>query len=110
MYLHAVRIRTARDEAGSDKRLSAHRLRDPGLLFAYLSAREQQSTAPQGEQSMMKCLSALLCALAVAPITAQANLLTNGSFEDPLIPDGTFALFASIPGWTLGSGPAIELQ
>jgi hypothetical protein len=59
---------------------------------------------------MKMSFSAVLCALAAVPIAAQANLLVNGSFEDPLIADGTYALFTSIPGWTLASGPSIELQ
>jgi hypothetical protein len=58
---------------------------------------------------MTKCPGALLCALALAPISVQANLLANGSFEHPLIAGGTYGLFASISGSTLGSGPAIEL-
>jgi len=59
---------------------------------------------------MKKSLSAWLCALAAMPIVAQANLLVNGSFEDPLIADGTYGLFTSIAGWTLASGPFIEVQ
>jgi uncharacterized repeat protein (TIGR01451 family) len=37
------------------------------------------------------------------------NLLTNGGFEQPAI-GGGFALFPSIPGWSLVSGPSIELD
>lgn len=48
--------------------------------------------------------------LAAACGAAQSSLLINGSFEDPDIPQGTFALFSSIPGWTRTSGPSIEIQ
>ena len=51
--------------------------------------------------------AALLLALS-APVNA--NLVTNGSFENPDIPQDSFALFASIPGWTISFGPAIEIQ
>jgi hypothetical protein len=48
---------------------------------------------------------ALLCAL---PLSAQANLLSNGSFESPIVPNGTFTNFATgsvaIPGRTV-TGP-----
>jgi hypothetical protein len=39
-------------------------------------------------------------------VTANANLLTNGSFESPAVPTGSFTTFASgstaISGWTVG--------
>jgi hypothetical protein len=38
------------------------------------------------------------------------NLLTNGGFEHPRIPDGSSHPFSSIPGWHLAFGPDIELQ
>src|ERR1700712_1648478 len=66
--------------------------------------------APKGDCGMKKFFGALLCALAAVPIVAQANLLVNGSFEDPLIADGTYGLFTSIPGVSLASGGFIELQ
>lgn len=49
-------------------------------------------------------------AFAVLPASAGANLIVNGDFESPVIANGTFGLFASIPGWTLVSGPFIEIQ
>lgn len=52
---------------------------------------------------------ALLVTLSVASMRA-ANIVTNGSFEDPDIPTGTYQLFSSISGWSLGSGSDIELQ
>ncbi len=47
--------------------------------------------------------------VALAPPT-QASLILNGSFETPDIPTGTFAVFASIPGWSTSFGPGIEVQ
>jgi glucose/arabinose dehydrogenase/uncharacterized protein (DUF427 family) len=38
-----------------------------------------------------------------------ANLLTNGSLEQPTVPTNRFASLASIPGWTAISGGSIEL-
>jgi hypothetical protein len=43
--------------------------------------------------------------------TASANLITNGSFEDCGVAcPASWAVFASIPGWTTVSGPGIEIQ
>jgi len=60
---------------------------------------------------------ALLCLLAIVlplppPAAAQSsgNLLVNPSFEEPAVPPGTFKYFKSIPGWSLASGKAIEIQ
>jgi hypothetical protein len=53
-------------------------------------------------------ISVLCVALLSAAPVAHANLLTNGSFEDPLVPAGTFTLFATgtaFTGWT-ATGPA----
>jgi hypothetical protein len=50
-----------------------------------------------------------LALLSAIPFSAQANLLTNGSFESPIAPNGNFTNFATgsvlIPGWTV-TGPA----
>ena len=45
------------------------------------------------------------------PLTANASLITNGSFEAPDVPTGGFGLFAAIPGWTnwFGTVP-LEIQ
>lgn len=51
----------------------------------------------------------LLAAISVSGIRA-ANIVVNGSFEDPAIPTGTYSLFNSIPGWKLAFGPSIEIQ
>ena len=49
--------------------------------------------------------------LLLAPLGARANLIVNGGFEAPVIPNGTFALYpAGIPGWTTNFGPSIEIQ
>jgi len=39
----------------------------------------------------------------------QQNLIVNGSFEEHIV-GGSWNLFEDIPGWTLESGPGIELQ
>ncbi len=50
-------------------------------------------------------------ALAAFPTAAGANLITNGSFEDPDIATGTFAVYASIAGWSSSTaGGGIEIQ
>ena len=51
----------------------------------------------------------LLAASSVTGIRA-ANIVVNGSFENPVLPTGTYSLLSSIPGWTLASGPSIEIQ
>jgi hypothetical protein len=55
-------------------------------------------------------LFAVACALAATGSLAKADLVTNGSFESPVIPSGSYAIFGSIPGWTTSSGPGIEIQ
>ncbi len=54
-------------------------------------------------------LIAVGASLLVAVSSAQANLLTNGSFETPAVPVGSFTTFpvgsALIPGWSV-FGPA----
>jgi len=52
---------------------------------------------------------AVMC-LALAPMTAQANLIVNGGFEDPVLPDPSWNVFAGISGWSTTSGPGIEIQ
>ena len=55
----------------------------------------------------------LLAALALVPIRSAnaTTIVVNGSFESPDIPGGSFALFpAGIPGWSVSSGPSIEIQ
>ena len=52
-------------------------------------------------------LFAALCALSV---TAQANLLVNGDFEDPNLSSGSWQVFSSIDGWATTSGAGIEVQ
>jgi Protein of unknown function (DUF642)/PEP-CTERM motif len=54
------------------------------------------------------CIAAV-ASLLVAASSAQANLLTNGSFETPTVPNGGFTSFpvgsATLTGWTV-FGPA----
>jgi hypothetical protein len=56
-------------------------------------------------------LLVLAAALMVLPVrSAHANLITNGSFEDPDVAPGNYALYTSIPGWTSGNGNQFEIQ
>jgi UDP-3-O-[3-hydroxymyristoyl] glucosamine N-acyltransferase len=48
--------------------------------------------------------------LLVSASYADAQIVTNGSFEDPNIPFGSFGIFAAIPGWSLAFGCGIEIQ
>lgn len=54
------------------------------------------------------CIAAVVGLLVAAP-SSQANLLTNGSFEVPVVTNGTFILFpvgsSALTGWTV-FGPA----
>ena len=51
----------------------------------------------------------LLAATAFVPFSAaNANLITNGSFESPAI--GGWNVFSTISGWTTISGSGIEIQ
>lgn len=59
----------------------------------------------------MKIAAAAAClALSLAPAAHAAgpNLVVNGSFEDSVIPTGTWVIQPSIKGWT--GAPDIELQ
>jgi hypothetical protein len=63
--------------------------------------------------SKMKTAMALvlLTIFSVIPLApAQANLIVNGSFEDPQLPFATWSVFTSIPGWAATFGPGIEVQ
>ena len=57
----------------------------------------------------LKIFAAAGCLLASA-VSANANLIVNGSFEDPAFGPGgpTWGLYTQIPGWT-SSGPNIEI-
>ena len=56
---------------------------------------------------------AIAFGLVSAPAASAVELVTNGSFELPDIPPGTFTISNAVPGWTLGSGSlgsGIEIQ
>ena len=55
-------------------------------------------------------LTLVLVAGFTSPAFAEVELVTNGSFEDPDIPSGTFSIFPSITGWTSSVGDGIEIQ
>lgn len=52
----------------------------------------------------------LLLALSALPGLANANLLTNGSFEDTVQANGTWNVYTTIAGWTTETGPGIEIR
>lgn len=57
----------------------------------------------------MNVLHAAAAALAlVATLPVRANLLVDGGFESPAIAYGSYATYASLPGWT--GAPNIEVQ
>ena len=59
----------------------------------------------------MSCIPRLAFVFSVLfAVPASAELVTNGGFEAPAIPNHSFSYLHSIPGWTLASGPAIEIQ
>src|SRR4051794_35970135 len=59
----------------------------------------------------MSCTLRIVCLTAIFLTGIRAaNIVVNGGFEAPTVAMGSFTLFISIPGWTLASGPSIELQ
>lgn len=54
--------------------------------------------------------NALLLMSLGTPALAQQSLVTNGSFEEPFLSDGTWSVFGAIPGWRTVSGWGIEIQ
>lgn len=59
------------------------------------------------KKKLLAGLATALLSLGTATV-AQANLIVNGSFEDPAI--GGWQVFNTITGWTTPSGPGIEIQ
>lgn len=57
---------------------------------------------------MNKLLIAIM--LLSATSLANANLVHNGSFEDTLQANGSWAVYNSINGWDTASGPGIEIR
>jgi len=53
--------------------------------------------------------SALFLSFATLSLHA-SNIVVNGSFELPALSNPSWSLFDSIPGWSLASGPYIEVQ
>jgi hypothetical protein len=47
-------------------------------------------------------------ALLSLPLLANANLLVNGSFEDPGVNPGTWTIYGSVPGWTVTNGMEVR--
>ena len=58
----------------------------------------------------MKKIIAGCLFLAASGIASASNLLINGSFENPAQAEGTWKVYASIPGWTTTTGPGLEIR
>lgn len=57
------------------------------------------------------CVAACAALIGSASYASAANLVTNGSFEDPDVTHVKgWDIYVSIPGWDLYYGPAIEIQ
>ncbi|MFT7234600.1 MAG: hypothetical protein ACI9QV_000162 [Methylophagaceae bacterium] len=57
----------------------------------------------------MKKIILLAAALLLSAQAQAANIVINGSFEDPDIATGTWTVLNSIPGWTTG-GAGVEIR
>lgn len=58
----------------------------------------------------MKHIVALFSLLFLAVGSANANLIVNGSFENPALSGNSWSVFNSIEGWTTIQGAGIEIQ
>ena len=61
-------------------------------------------------KSRFRRFACALLAFSLADAGHAASLLVNGSFEDPAVAPGTWAVFGTIPGWTTTFGPGIEIR
>jgi hypothetical protein len=60
---------------------------------------------------MSKKMMLLMAVLFIAMVgSASANMITNGSFEQPQISSGNWTVFTNINGWATTSGPGIEVR
>jgi hypothetical protein len=59
---------------------------------------------------IMKRVFALFSLLILAVGSANANLIVNGSFEDPALTGKKWQVFSSIEGWNTLEGAGIEIQ
>lgn len=53
---------------------------------------------------------ALAVVFALSVNVSQANYIVNGSFEDPVLNNGQWAVYETITGWYKTSGAGIEIQ
>jgi hypothetical protein len=79
------------------------------MMIAYIS--ESLSHKMQWEVGIMKRITACLMGILVISLVsvAQANMITNGSFEDTKQATGTWAIYSSLPSWFSGNS-GIELR
>jgi hypothetical protein len=73
------------------------------LIFYYLLAFNAFAQNPLGE---VKACSAD----GLKQMHPSLNLIENGSFEDPLLAEGSWEVFSHINGWVGIAGPGIEIQ
>ena len=61
---------------------------------------------------MNVCLGIFLLVLlgGSSAVFAESDLVTNGSFESPDVPTGSYQIFSNIPGWVTTVGNGIEIQ
>jgi hypothetical protein len=63
-----------------------------------------------GKGMRVKIVLIIAAIFILVPIAANADIITNGSFEDTDQPNGTWAIYQSIPGWTKTFGSGIEVR
>ena len=83
--------------------------------MAILKQRLSQSCLSNIQGFNMKFMPALRTTAIAAVLGASsfanaATLVQNGSFEDTVLANGTFAIFNSLPGWTTDTGNGIEVR
>lgn len=83
----------------------AHRLDYPDLAHPI--------TGTQVRSSIVKVIVLTVATMFLAAHSATANFITNGSFESPVQPAGTFSSFSTgstgITGWTVVGAPDVAL-
>ncbi len=62
------------------------------------------------QKTMNRLTLSIALPLCLTTSTLQADLIVNGSFENPELPGHTWTVFQSIPGWDRTVGHSIEVQ
>jgi hypothetical protein len=80
------------------------------ILHYRIMKNDKQQSFLERKVDMSKKMVLLAAAILIAMVgSASANLITNGSFEDPALSNGSWTIFANIPGWT-GTNAGIEVR